>query len=126
MQALGVYGDVEIVTRWWLPLQEAGYDVELRPLINDLGVPERDGRVYRGGFVRKAGVRVRIITTPALCPFSKHPLSGQPALFVGYGCILKSVRARRKSLAEEIIAVLVNSGLRSLGSPSDHRSGGAP
>jgi hypothetical protein len=113
MQSIGVYGDVELITKWWPPLEAAGYTVTVRPPLSEKGIPERDGRIYRGGTVATHGCSVGIITSYAIAPFSKtHPLSGEPALFVCYGGFFKKTRARRAALAEEIVNVYLEKGMQ--------------
>ena len=120
MAGIGVFGDADLITRWWLPIEAAGFQVDVRPPLNKPCDPDSDGRVYRGGFVRNGSTAVRIVTTSALFPRSAHALSGKPALFVQYGAFFRKTQELKRALAEDVINVLVRSGLQRLGRPSDY------
>jgi hypothetical protein len=124
ISAIGIYDSLDLITRWWEPLQNAGFEVEIQPSLDKEGTPEKDSIVYRQGSVSRRGVKVGIITTNALCPFSKNnSLSGKPALFIQYGGFCKKTRIKRLELAEEILELFVRKGAKLLGKPSDYKLG---
>lgn len=69
---------------WWIPLEEAGLEVELTPPLAVSTPPERDGVTYRKGVVRHGDAWVEISACPGPYSPSSSPLRGQHLLHIGF------------------------------------------